>query len=42
MLNYETLLILVYFFSSFVVDKVLLIVVLEVLYNAIYLEKSKC
>ena len=42
MLNYETLLILVYFFSSFVVDKVLLIVVLKVLYNAIYLEKSKC
>ena len=41
MLNYETLLIFVYFFESFVVDKVLLIVVLEVLYNTIYLEKSK-
>ena len=24
------------------VDKILLIIVLEVLYNAIYLEKSKC
>ena len=39
MLNYETLLIFVDFLI--VVDKVPLIVVLEVLYNAIYLKKSK-
>ena len=30
-----------FIFEFFAVDKVLLIVVLEVLYNAIYLEKSK-
>ena len=40
MSNYETLLIL-FIFKSFVMDKVLLIVVLEVLCNVIYLEKSK-
>ena len=48
MLNYETLLSFVYFFNPFgwtnfvvFVEKVLLIVVLEVLYNATYLDKSK-
>ena len=40
MSNYETLLIL-FIFKSFVMDKVLLIVVLEVHCNVIYLEKSK-